>query len=193
MPLAQADRQFMYLLPGCIHFQKSPERNFSFICFVSLGLRNSMEHANHFRQAMHSMSRKNAMSQIDQSLMAAALSENFEPIGRTIDGSATIDFDAPALRTLILESPGKPKAFVKPGEQLVVGRDTPSQLCCPLDGMMSRRHFSIDYTEDGPVIRDLDSLNRTFLNYDLVREAVLGEGDKITAGMTVFYVRFVAN
>ncbi len=133
------------------------------------------------------------MLQKDKSPLPATLPEFFEPFSGTIDGWETIDFYVPAQRMLILESPGQPTTSLAPGEQLVVGRDAPSQLCCPLDGMMSRRHFSIEYAKDGPVIRDLNSLNRTFVNHEEVREAPLHAGDKITAGMTLFYIRFLAN
>ncbi len=57
---------------------------------------------------------------------------------------------------------------------------------------MSRRHFEIEDSEDGPVLCDLGSANGTFVNSQLVRDKLLSAGDKITAGMTVFVVRFVA-
>lgn len=78
--------------------------------------------------------------------------------------------------------------------RLVVGRlsksdDHPAgcDLVCD-DPQMSRRHFEIELVDSLYVLRDLQARNGTFLNQqsERVTEAVLKEGDIISAGSIAF-------
>lgn len=79
-------------------------------------------------------------------------------------------------------------------QKLVVGRlsksayqPTGADLACD-DQRVSRRHFEIELTDGFCVLRDLQSRNGTYLNQqsERVTEAVLKEGDIISAGSRVF-------
>ena len=78
--------------------------------------------------------------------------------------------------------------------KLIVGRLSKSSfnpagcdLACD-DQRMSRHHFEIEMVDGFFVLRDLQSRNGTYLNQQLQRvtEAVLKEGDVITAGSRAF-------
>jgi pSer/pThr/pTyr-binding forkhead associated (FHA) protein len=111
----------------------------------------------------------------------------------TTEDWATVTTENYATRTLVLESPGLAPRRLRPGELLSVGRSSESQHCCALDRSMSRHHFMIDYTKDGPVLQDMGSSNGTFVNFHRVSYTTLSEGDKISAGSTIFVVHFACD
>jgi pSer/pThr/pTyr-binding forkhead associated (FHA) protein len=53
------------------------------------------------------------------------------------------------------------------------------------DGRLSRKHCSIAKTQDGYVLRDLNSTNGVFVNGQRVQEVLLRYGDKLRLGYTV--------
>jgi serine/threonine protein kinase len=74
---------------------------------------------------------------------------------------------------------------IEPGKAYVCGRDTASALALT-DIMVSRRHFAIQESDRGFLIRDLKSRSGTFLNDERLQEpTLLRIGDKIQAGMTL--------
>src|SRR5215831_13499650 len=73
------------------------------------------------------------------------------------------------------------------GTEISIGRD-PSNTICLDNGSVSRRHCVIFKKEDEPLIRDLDSLNGTFVNDVPIKERRLTKGDKIVLGDSVFVV-----
>ena len=50
------------------------------------------------------------------------------------------------------------------------------------DITVSRRHAEVTRTEDGYVLRDVGSLNGTYLNRERIEEARLGNGDELQIG-----------
>jgi hypothetical protein len=77
---------------------------------------------------------------------------------------------------------------VEEGTTVRVGRKSPAECVFPNDPGISRLHFSIDCTGEAGRVRDLNSSNGTWLNGRRVLDAVLGEGDEITAGDLTFTV-----
>jgi len=78
---------------------------------------------------------------------------------------------------------------LKPGRVSRIGRTAKADHSFPDDKLMSGIHFSIECTEKGCRLRDLNSSNGTFLNGKKVAEATLQNGDEIVAGRTKFLVR----
>lgn len=83
------------------------------------------------------------------------------------------------------------KRSLVPGEQVTVGRAERADVAVPFDEYMSRVHFVLECTSARDVLRDLGSANGTLLNGRKVRYAHVGDGDEITAGMTVFVVQLL--
>ena len=79
---------------------------------------------------------------------------------------------------------------IEQGASIRVGRKSPAEFVFPQDLSMSRVHFSIACTGDTCLIQDLKSSNGTWVNGRRVSEAVLQEGDEITAGEVTFTVQF---
>jgi pSer/pThr/pTyr-binding forkhead associated (FHA) protein len=50
------------------------------------------------------------------------------------------------------------------------------------DISVSRRHANFTRTPDGTVVRDVGSLNGTYVNRDLVDESLLRNGDEVQIG-----------
>ena len=68
---------------------------------------------------------------------------------------------------------------------VVIGRETAATLCIA-DASVSRRHSQIDKEEDQFVIRDLESLNGTFINDVPVKQRTLQHGDRVRIGDSQF-------
>lgn len=58
------------------------------------------------------------------------------------------------------------------------------------DEKMSRKHFSIEYSDEKHFVVDLESTNGTLVNGGKVKRKALEDGDKITAGKTTFVYEF---
>ncbi len=69
------------------------------------------------------------------------------------------------------------------GTKLLVGT-SPTCALRLRDGMVSRRHFSLEHTLEGLVVRDLGSTNGTRIRGVLVHEALVPPGDAIEIGRT---------
>ena len=67
----------------------------------------------------------------------------------------------------------------------MIGRETAANLCIA-DASVSRRHSVIEKNESEFVIRDLDSLNGTFVNDVPVKKRRLEHGDRIRIGESQF-------
>ncbi|MSO46725.1 MAG: DUF2662 domain-containing protein [Thermoleophilia bacterium] len=73
------------------------------------------------------------------------------------------------------------------GNALVIGRSKDCDV--PLaDGNVSRRHAELGRSEEGFVLRDLDSTNGTLVNGRRIRSATIGAGDEITIGMSTLRI-----
>ena len=73
------------------------------------------------------------------------------------------------------------------GNALVIGRSKDCDV--PLaDGNVSRRHAELGRSEEGFVLRDLDSTNGSLVNGRRIRSATIGAGDEITIGMSTLRI-----
>ena len=83
------------------------------------------------------------------------------------------------------------KLPLTPGRPFCIGRTNKADQSFPDDKLMSSVHFTIEYSEKGCRLLDLQSSNGTFLNGARVKEATLANGDEIRAGHTVFVIRML--
>lgn len=81
---------------------------------------------------------------------------------------------------------------VAQGAPVQFGRGNRATNAFPSDTQMSGLHFAAEWDGQTLRIRDLQSTNGTSLNGQRIGEAVVRDGDKITAGETSFLVRFSA-
>ena len=80
--------------------------------------------------------------------------------------------------------------WVDAGQAIVVGRSgSRADVAVFEDAKMSGSHFRVHCSSDGCLLNDLGSTNGTFVNGTRVTEVVLGNGDIILAGETVFDVQ----
>lgn len=80
---------------------------------------------------------------------------------------------------------------VRPGTILRIGRTAKSDYALGEDSYLSGQHFAIENDGNEARARDLGSSNGTFVNGERVTsEAVLREGDSLTAGGSTFSVHF---
>jgi len=83
---------------------------------------------------------------------------------------------------------GEPKVFqIEPGKT-VIGRREDCELRIPL-GEISRRHAELIVTENTATLRDLGSVNGTYVNNHRISEQELSPGDHIIIGPVVFTVQ----
>jgi predicted component of type VI protein secretion system len=105
--------------------------------------------------------------------------------------SATEVHRRPADRTIridewslaIIEGPGSGRSFRLPPGELTAGHSPENDIVLA-DRSVSRRHFTIQDSPEGHVVRDLGSKNGTLLDGVRVHEAYILAGGIITAGDT---------
>jgi hypothetical protein len=87
-------------------------------------------------------------------------------------------------KLVVVGGEAKPKEIpIQP--PLVIGRGREVTLTLP-HPLVSRNHCEIDESDGYLVVRDLGSLNGTFINNERVAEAVLPPGDLLTIGTVTF-------
>jgi pSer/pThr/pTyr-binding forkhead associated (FHA) protein len=92
------------------------------------------------------------------------------------------------LSLVMFKSSGEPKAFhIEPGKT-VIGRRDDCDLRIPLS-QISRKHAIIFVERDKAVLKDLGSVNGTYINNKRVNEQALSPGDHIVIGPVVFTVQ----
>jgi len=89
----------------------------------------------------------------------------------------------------VLEGPyqGRVFCFTQP-DTFLIGRAADSHLCLPDDRFFSRHHCLLEITPPHCFLRDLGSMNGTFVNGRRVTEAFLENGAQIQGGETVLLV-----
>jgi eukaryotic-like serine/threonine-protein kinase len=75
-------------------------------------------------------------------------------------------------------------------DTFIVGRSPYVHCAMPEDSALSRDHFLIEVNPPRCELRDLGSTNGTFVNDERVDRVPLAPGDRISAGQSVFVVRF---
>ena len=88
-------------------------------------------------------------------------------------------------RVVFIAGPLKGSAFELEEEALSVGRDS-TNVVRLADSLLSRRHCRVERAGDRLVLKDLESLNGTFVNGRPVREHALSDGDRVTVGESCF-------
>lgn len=87
------------------------------------------------------------------------------------------------LRLDVIKGPDKKKRVELQNDRVVVGTHDSCDLVLG-DPTVSRQHFEIELVEHGYAIRDLDSLNGTFIDAMRVREVVVPKGTTVQIGGT---------
>ncbi len=93
----------------------------------------------------------------------------------------------------VVHGPRKGEMFVfDRHDTFIVGRSPYVHCAMPEDSALSRDHFLIEVHPPRCELRDLGSTNGTFVNDQKVDRVRLQAGDRISAGQSVFLVRFEA-
>src|SRR5262249_9627352 len=103
-------------------------------------------------------------------------------------GATGLPADFVPLR-LILQATGSALELTRP--VMVLGRHSEADIRLPLPDV-SRRHCQLSYVNGAWHVRDLKSLNGTFLNDKPIEEALLCHGDRLRVGGFTFGVDFAA-
>src|SRR6185436_1331230 len=110
----------------------------------------------------------------------------------TLDlGLWTLDFGLRKMQVnlRVLEGPyqGRVFCFTQP-DTFLIGRSPEAHLCLTDDRFFSRNHCLLEITPPHCFLRDLGSMNGTFVNGQRVAEAFLQNGAQIQGGETVLLV-----
>jgi len=103
----------------------------------------------------------------------------------------TAILDGPADRAMVVihRGPAKGARFLIDQSEVAIGRSTDSQVFLD-DVTVSRKHAVIEGREGVFTLRDLGSLNGTYLNNQSVSESQLATGDEIQIGK--FHLLFIS-
>ena len=82
---------------------------------------------------------------------------------------------------IALSGPGVSSRFLLDSDSVKIGRDLNNEICFD-DITVSRSHALIEKTEAGYTIKDLGSLNGTYLNAVAIKNSSLNAGDEIQIG-----------
>ena len=102
---------------------------------------------------------------------------------------ATVEALRPGTALLVvLRGPNTGARFLLDDDEVMSGRHPDSDIFLD-DVTVSRKHAIFRRTESGFVVRDVGSLNGTYVNRELVEEVVLKTGDEVQIGKfrLVFY------
>ncbi len=81
---------------------------------------------------------------------------------------------------LVLKGAGVGGRYLLDAAETKIGRDINNEIC--LDDITVSRSHALISKSDGYTIKDLGSLNGTYLNAVVVREAVINPGDEVQIG-----------
>jgi len=90
------------------------------------------------------------------------------------------------MKSFFLIAPDNSIHELLPDRSLRIGRSKMNQIVFD-DGAVSRLHAQVTATPEGPLLRDNDSANGTFVNGRAVKEALLRHGDAVQVGKFVLY------
>ena len=108
------------------------------------------------------------------------------PVDGEDDGSDEFPFPHDELETgqallLVKRGPNAGSTFLLDGDVSSLGRDTKSDVFLD-DITVSRTHARIERRDSAFFVRDLGSLNGTYVNGDAVEETKLARGDEVQIG-----------
>jgi len=94
----------------------------------------------------------------------------------------------------VLSGPHAGRSFIfDQHDTFLIGRAETAHLCLPDDRYFSRNHCILEIAPPRAFLRDLGSLNGTYVNGQKVQEAYLKNGDRIQGGQTVLAVEVTAD
>jgi pSer/pThr/pTyr-binding forkhead associated (FHA) protein len=106
--------------------------------------------------------------------------------------SAAPSIPVPALQQVCLEAVSGPgqgkKIWLRPPQNLVVGRTDQADFVLRRDHELSGRHFAIECDRQRAWVKDLNSRNGTYLLGARVAQSLLADGDRLRAGRSEFAV-----
>jgi len=89
---------------------------------------------------------------------------------------------------IVARGPNAGSTYLVDADSVTVGRHPDSTIFLD-DITVSRRHSVIEREGDGFRIRDVGSLNGTYVNHDRVDQAAIADGDEIQVGRFVLVFR----
>jgi hypothetical protein len=93
----------------------------------------------------------------------------------------------------VLSGPHAGRSFIfDQHDTFLIGRADTAHLCLPDDRYFSRNHCILEIAPPRCFLRDLGSLNGTYVNGQKVQEAYLKNGDRIQGGQTMLAVEVTA-
>jgi len=107
-----------------------------------------------------------------------------EPSGELATGEVAVvveDMPEGAGMLLVKRGPNAGSRFMLEGGVTKVGRHPDSDIFLD-DVTVSRRHAEFTYTAEGYKVRDVGSLNGTYLNRERIEEAPVMNGDEVQVG-----------
>jgi pSer/pThr/pTyr-binding forkhead associated (FHA) protein len=119
-----------------------------------------------------------------QAIGGMAESDLDVPLGEGLSPQARAAVDAlPPTSALlvVLRGPNAGSRFLLDADSTTAGRSTKSDIFLD-DVTVSRRHATFDRAGSAFSVRDLGSLNGTYVNRERVDEAVLGPADEVQIG-----------
>src|SRR6478736_705388 len=133
-------------------------------------------------------------------LQAVGGTEQAEPVSEsdhvlTKSDLATVEALRPGTALLVvLRGPNTGARFLLDDDEVMSGRHPDSDIFLD-DVTVSRKHAVFRRTDSGFVVRDVGSLNGTYVNRELVDEVVLTTGDEVQIGKfrLVFYASQAAS
>jgi len=117
--------------------------------------------------------------------------ETGAPVGLTADEVAAVHALPPTSALLVMQrGPSAGARFLLDAERTTAGRSTRSDIFLD-DVTVSRKHAVFVQENDGYAVRDVGSLNGTYVNRELVDHAALRTGDEVQIGKfrLVFFER----
>ena len=96
--------------------------------------------------------------------------------------SVTVDQSGKKKALLVVRNgPNEGARFSLSANDSVIGRHPDSTICLD-DVTVSRRHAHLEQSEGQVVLRDLGSLNGTYVNQERIEEVALRHGDEVQIG-----------
>ena len=102
------------------------------------------------------------------------------PLG-TVDSTSLGGVAAGTAMLIVRRGPSEGTSFTLSGEVTTIGRSDTSDVMLD-DVTVSRRHAEISRTPEGWVLRDVGSLNGTYVNRARIESTVLAGGDEVQIG-----------
>jgi len=108
--------------------------------------------------------------------------ESHSPVGLTTEETVAVQSLPPTSALLVMQrGPSSGARFLLDADRTTVGRSTSSDIFLD-DVTVSRRHAEFVREGAGFAVRDVGSLNGTYLNLDRIEQAQLRSGDEVQIG-----------